>query len=66
MKEIKERQKREKYLAINTPITIRVSKSFSTNLYIKALTLGVNQSELMRTILEVGCKQLNWDLDKPI
>lgn len=66
MKEIKERQKREKYLAINTPITIRVSKSFSANLYIKALSLGVNQSELMRTILDVGCKQLNWDLDKPL
>ena len=66
MKEIKERQKREKYLAINTPITIRVSKSFSNNLYIKALSLGANQSELMRTILDVGCKQLNWDLDKPI
>ena len=65
MKELKERRERERYLAINTPITIRVSKPFYTNLYIRSLALQSNPSELMRVILEIGCKELGWDLDNP-
>ena len=63
MKELKERRGRERYTAINTPITFRVSKPFYTNLYIRSLALQSNPSELMRVILEIGCKELGWDLD---
>ena len=66
MKELNKRREKERHLAINTVVTIRVSKPFYTNLQIKSLVHKSNPSEMMRLLAEVGSKQLGWDLDNPI
>ena len=66
MEELNVRRLRETHLAINTPITLRVSKPFAANLQIKAMVHESNTSELARLLMELGCKQLGWDLDNPI
>ena len=65
MKELNDRREKERHLAINTVVTIRVSKPFYTNLQIKSLVHKSNPSEMMRLLAEVGSKELGWDMDNP-
>ncbi len=60
------RREKERHLAINTVVTIRVSKPFAANLQMKSMIHNSNPSEMMRLLAEVGSKQLGWDLDNPI
>ena len=66
MKELQDRREKERHLAINTVVTIRVSKPFATNLQIKSMVHKSNPSEMMRLLAEIGAKELGWDLDMPI
>ena len=59
------RRKREIHLAMNTPIALKVSKPFAANLWLKAIENDSNTSELARVLMEIGCRELGWDLDKP-
>ena len=65
MEELNVRRSREIHLAINTPITLRVSKTFAANLQIKAMVHNSNTSEMARVLMELGSQQLGWDLDNP-
>ncbi len=66
MEELEARRKREIHLALNTPITLKVSKPFAANLWLKAQVNNCNTSELARVLMDLGCQQLGWDLDNPI
>ena len=58
-----QRRERERYLAINTPMSFKISKIAASNLMIKGLALGSNPSEIARTLMDQGAKQLGFDLD---
>ena len=58
-----QRREREKHLAINTPMSFRISKIAASNLMIKGLALGSNPSEIARTLMDQGAKKLGFDLD---
>ena len=58
-----QRREREKHLAINTPMSFKISKIAASNLMIKGLALGSNPSEIARTLMDQGAKQLGFDLD---
>ena len=58
-----QRRDRERYLAINTPMSFKISKIAASNLMIKGLALGSNPSEIARTLMDQGAKQLGFDLD---
>ena len=64
--ELEKRRKREEHLAINTPLTISISKSQSINLNLKSLVYGLSTSELTRLLIDVGAKKLGWDLEEII
>tara|TARA_Y100001968_G_scaffold91850_1_gene82614 strand:- start:190 stop:408 length:219 start_codon:yes stop_codon:yes gene_type:complete len=65
MKEsLDQRRERERYLAINTPMSFKISKIAATKLMKKGLSLTSNPSEIARTLMDVGAKQLGFDLDK--
>ncbi len=66
MKQLQDRREKERHLAINTVVTIRVSKPFAANLQIKSMVHKSNPSEMMRLLAEIGAKELGWDLDMPI
>ena len=66
MKELQDRREKERNLAINTVVTIRVSKPFAANLQMKSMIHNSNPSEMMRLLAEVGSKELGWDMDNPI
>ena len=66
LEELEARQKRENNLAMNTPIALKVSKPFAANLWLKAIENNSNSSELARVLMEIGCRELGWDLDTPI
>ena len=57
------RRERERHLAINTPMSFKISKIAASNLMIKGLALGSNPSEIARTLMDQGAKQLGFDLD---
>lgn len=65
MKELQDRREKERHLAINTVVTIRVSKPFAANLQMKSMIHNSNPSEMMRLLAEVGSKELGWDMDNP-
>ena len=60
------RRERERHLAINQPLNLRVSKPFAANLQIKSLVHGATPSEVARLLMDIGCQQLGWDLDSPV
>ena len=65
MKEaLDQRRERERHLAINTPMSFKISKIAATNLMMKGLALTSNPSEIARTLMDVGAKQLGFDLDQ--
>ena len=66
MKELQDSREKERHLAINTVVTIRVSKPFAANLQMKSMIHNSNPSEMMRLLAEVGSKELGWDMDNPI
>ena len=57
------RRERERHIAINTPMSFKISKIAASNLMIKGLALGSNPSEIARTLMDQGAKQLGFDLD---
>jgi hypothetical protein len=59
------RRKRERHLAINQPLNLRVSKPFAANLQIKSLVHGATPSEVVRMLMDLGCQQLGWDMEGP-
>ena len=63
MEELEQRREREKHFAINTTISLRVTKPFTANLQVKGLVHGSSTSELARVLMDLGAKQLGWDLD---
>jgi len=65
LEELEARRRREINLAMNTPIALKVSKTFTANLWLKAIENDSNTSELARVLMEIGCRELGWDLDKP-
>ena len=65
LEELEARRKREIHLAMNTPIALKVSKPFAANLWLKAIETNSNTSDLARVLMEIGCRELGWDLDTP-
>ena len=65
LEELEARRRREINLAMNTPIALKVSKPFAANLWLKAIENDSNSSELARVLMDLGAKQLGWDLDTP-
>ena len=59
------RRERERHLAINQPLNLRVSKPFAANLQIKSLVHGATPSEVVRMLMDLGCQQLGWDMEGP-
>ena len=59
------RRERERHLATNQPLNLRVSKPFAASLQIKSLVHGATPSEVARMLMDLGCQQLGWDLDSP-
>ena len=58
MEELNVRRSREIYLAINTPITLRVSKPFAPNLQIKAMLNKSNTSEMKIVLMGLLSQQI--------
>ena len=46
MKELQDRREKERHLAINTVVTIRVSKPFAANLQMKSMILAMTLTGL--------------------
>ena len=57
------RRELERHLAINTPMSLKISKIASTNLMIKGLALQSSPSEIARVLMDQGAKQLGFDLE---
>ena len=65
LEELEARRRREINLAMNTPITLKVSKPFAANLWLKAIENDSHSSEFASVLIDLGAKQLGWDLDTP-
>ena len=64
MQSLTERRNRERYLAVNQPLSLRVSKPMLANLAVKAIQLESSSSELARLLISAGAKSLGWgDID---
>ena len=64
MQVLTERRDRERYLAINQPLSLRVSKPMAANLAVKAIQLESSSSELARLLISAGADALGWgDID---
>jgi len=64
MQALTERRDRERYLAVNQPLSLRVSKPMAANLAIKAIQLESSSSELVRLLISAGAQSLGWgDID---
>ena len=64
MRVLIERRERERYLAVNQPLSLRVSKPMLANLAVKAIQLESSSSELARLLISVGANALGWgDID---
>ena len=61
-----QRRERERHLAINTPMSLKISKIASTNLMIKGLVLQSSPSEIARVLMDLGAEQLGFDLEAVI
>ena len=67
MQALTERRDRERYLAVNQPLSLRVSKPMAVNLAVKAIQLESSSSELARLLISAGAQSLGWgDLDSVI
>ena len=67
MRMLIERRERERYLAVNQPLSLRVSKPMAANLAVKAIQLQSSSSELARLLISAGAQSLGWgDLDSVI
>ena len=64
MQLLTERRDRERYLAVNQPLSLRVSKPMAANLAVKAIQLQSSSSELARLLISAGAYALGWgDID---
>jgi hypothetical protein len=64
MQALTERRDRERYLAVNQPLSLRVSKPMAANLAVKAIQLQSSSSELARLLISAGADALGWgDID---
>jgi hypothetical protein len=64
MQVLTERRDRERYLAVNQPLSLRVSKPMAANLAVKAIQLESSSSELARLLISAGADALGWgDID---
>ena len=64
MQILTERRDRERYLAVNQPLSLRVSKPMAANLAVKAIQLESSSSELARLLISAGADALGWgDID---
>ena len=64
MQLLTERRDRERYLAVNQPLSLRVSKPMAANLAVKAIQLESSSSELARLLISAGADALGWgDID---
>jgi hypothetical protein len=64
MQALTERRDRERYLAVNQPLSLRVSKPMAANLAVKAIQLESSSSELARLLISAGAQSLGWgDID---
>ena len=64
MQALTERRDRERYLAVNQPLSLRVSKPMAVNLAVKAIQLESSSSELARLLISAGADALGWgDID---
>jgi hypothetical protein len=67
MQALTERRDRERYLAVNQPLSLRVSKPMLANLAVKAIQHESSSSELARLLISAGAQSLGWgDLDSVI
>ena len=60
------RRNRERYLAVNTHLNLRVTKVASVNLAIKGMEYKSNPSEVVRVLLDEGARSFGFDLEKII
>ena len=56
MQILTERRDRERYLAVNQPLSLRVSKPMLANLAVKAIQHESSSSELARLLISAGGK----------
>ena len=64
MQALAESRERERYLAVNQPLSLRVSKPMAANLAVKAIQLQSSSSELARLLISAGAYALGWgDID---
>jgi hypothetical protein len=64
MQALTERRDRERYLAVNQPLSLRVSKPMAASLTILAIQHGSSTSELCRLFIAAGAESLGLgDLD---
>jgi hypothetical protein len=64
MQALTERRDRERYLAVNQPLSLRISKPMAANLAVKAIQLESSSSELARLLISAGADALGWgDID---
>ena len=64
MQVLTERRDRERYLAVNQPLSLRVSKPMAANLAVKAIQLESSSSELALLLISAGADALGWgDID---
>ena len=61
---IETRRERERYLSVNTNLSLRVTKVASVNQAITMATYQSNPSEVARVLMDLGAKSLGIDLEK--